>query len=215
MANEEEIQFHTPEVPNAPPIDLDPARLDYHDDEQLLSLATGGVMKLELEEDVVVSRIARDIYSSFRSGFREMYANAVTACLTAKETFGAEPRIEITLDPLDRVLQITEFDSTGISTDVFREIYLVLGRSGNLDGGKLGQYGFGKVAYTTLSDRIYIATKFRTKDGKNGEFAVEGRDGREYVLLPRPKLKDYGTSVKIILDEKVDLEELAPAMEQT
>ena len=199
-------EYSVPEIPQPAPISVAKDELDY--DKQLLALTKGGVMKVRVEEDVVVSRIAHDIYANPRSGYREMYANAVTACLVAKEEFGAKPAIKVTINPLQRTLEIEETDSIGISVETLSTIYLILGRSGNMGGDKLGQYGFGKVAYTTLTDRVYIATKWRTKDGKDGEYAVEGRDGREYVILPKPMLNSYGTTVKMVLNQKVALEPL-------
>src|SRR6202521_1302982 len=114
-------EYSVPEIPQPAPISVAKDELDY--DKQLLALTKGGVMKVRVEEDVVVSRIAHDIYANPRSGYREMYANAVTACLVAKEEFGAKPAIKVTINPLQRTLEIEETDSIGISVETLSTIY--------------------------------------------------------------------------------------------
>jgi len=199
--------YFVPNVESEKPLPLEPESVQYED--RLSKIAENGVIKLRVENDVVVDRIAHDIYADWRSGFRETYANAVTACLVAKETFGASPSIVVTLDPANRSLEIAEKDSLGISVEIFQQVYTVIGRSGNFESGKLGQFGFGRVAYVTIADRVVIKTRYRSKDGEVGEYAVEGKNGRAYVVLPQPKMEGFGTTVKMIVRNTIELYDLA------
>ncbi|MDG6918482.1 MAG: hypothetical protein JRN62_03495 [Nitrososphaerota archaeon] len=172
---------------------------------ELSELADGnGLIRVQLDAEAVLPRIANGIYANFESGFRETYANAITACLNAKELYCASPRIEITYDMTNRTLVIAEADSTGITYSMFRDVYVVVGRSGNFDPTKPGQFGFGRLAWTTLSDRMVLQTKYRTKDGQTGCFSVEGKNGMAFSILPTPAMETYGTTVSMAIYEKID-----------
>ncbi|MDG6989536.1 MAG: hypothetical protein JRN21_09515 [Nitrososphaerota archaeon] len=163
-----------------------------------------GLIRVQLDAEAVLPRIANGIYANFESGFRETYANAITACLNAKEVFKADPRIEITYDVQNRLLEVAEIDSTGITYGMFKDVYVVVGRSGNFDATKPGQFGFGRLAWTTLSDRMILKTKYRNSSGQTGCFAVEGKNGMAFAILPTPDLEYYGTTVSMVVYEKID-----------
>lgn len=207
MSQETKQSYFVPEVEKGKPLPLDKGTTDY---EPTLADLGGqnGVIDMKLESSVVMERLAKDIYKDFRSGFRELYANAVSASVVAKQLFKASPRIEIEIDPKKREFIIREFDSIGMSPEVFRDVYTVVGRSGNFEGTRPGQFGFGRLAWVTLSDRMIMETRYRTTDGKNGAYAVQGQGGKSFVVLPQPTIKAYGTSVKMILYERIDLHNL-------
>lgn len=200
-------KYYKPAVPKIDPLlvrsdesKLDPALRSV--------LGDDGLIKMKLDDEVVLNKIAKDIYKNPMSGFRELYANAVTACLNAREVFGANPYINIMLDPDNRRLVVEEIDSTGLSGDAFKSIYIVLGRSGNFEGTKLGQFGFGRLAWVALSDTMILETKYRVKGGQTGAYAVEGKEGRAFAPLPTPKRKTFGTTVSLVLYESIDITRL-------
>jgi hypothetical protein len=201
MSETEQPKFYRPEGPKVDPLPIPKSDAK----SELSSIADDrGLIKVQLDQEAVLPRIANGIYANFESGFRETYANAITACLNAKEQFpDASPRIEITFNKDTRLLEIKEVDSTGISFEAFRDIYVVVGRSGNFDGTKPGQFGFGRMAWTTLSDRMILQTRYRTVDGKTGQFAVEGKNGLAFAILPEPSLDTFGTTISMVIYDKI------------
>ena len=103
---------------------------------KLQQASTGGMIKVKLEEDVVIQRVSRDLYANPKSGFREFYNNECRACRTASRIYGAKPSVEITVIPSQRKLVIQGVDSLGMSQDKFLQVYSVLGRSDNFPGTK-------------------------------------------------------------------------------
>ena len=101
------------------------------------------------------------IYNDPKAGFRELYANAVRACIEAKHKYGANPRIEIIIDLAKMEFSIMEYDSLGIDKDIFENVLSVMGRSGNFDGTLPGQFGIGLAAYLSISDIIFIGILFK------------------------------------------------------
>ncbi len=203
-----EQKYYTPKSGEAPnPLNLDQQQTEYAKDLMALG-GDNGIIEMKLEQSVVMERLSKDIYKDFRAGFRELFANAVSACTLAAQLFDAQPRIEITLNPKTRELTIGEYDSLGMSAEVFKEVYTVVGRSGNFDGTRPGQFGFGRLAWITLSDRMILETKYRTTDGKTGEYAVQGQNATSFAVLPKPSLRTFGTTVKLIIYDKIDLFQL-------
>ena len=100
---------------------------------RLLAASESGMIKVKLEEDVIIQRVSHDLYAKPSSGFRELYNNEARACRIAERQFGAKPRIEITVDPPAWKLSIQGVDSLGISQEKFIQLYSVLGRSDNFD----------------------------------------------------------------------------------
>jgi hypothetical protein len=191
------------------PLPLEKEDLSYAS--KLLEASENGMIKVRLEEDVVVQRISHDLYSNPNSGFREFYANELRACRLAAKRFGARPRIVITLSPSDRILSIQGMDSLGISQERFLQVYSVLGRSDNFDPHEVGQWGFGRGAYTTLSDTMVLETWSR-EDGT--KYAVLGKSGVGYNILPEPRMESYGTKVTFILRGDIDIHDLVDYIEK-
>ncbi len=164
------------------------------------AVGKGGLINVQLEQDVIIQRISHDLYSDPASGLRELYANERRACLLAKKRHGATPRIEVTFDEPNRGLTIHGIDSLGIEQDVFIQVLSVLGRSNNFDRSMPGQFGMGFASYTCLSDIVIVETYARNGD----RYAVMGKGGLGFQILPEPKMDSYGTKIRITLKPGID-----------
>ncbi|MDG6918491.1 MAG: hypothetical protein JRN62_03540 [Nitrososphaerota archaeon] len=205
--SEPKQKYYVPETPKVEALDL--GQGDINLDDTLKSIVNeNGLIKTELEADVVLTRIAKDIYKNRLAGFRETYANAITACQVAAEMFKCTPSIEVTLDKDTRMLRIKEIDSMGVSPEAFKDIYRFIGRTGNADGKRLGQFGFGRIAWVALSDRMIFETKYRTQDGRVGEYAMENKEGLAFSPIKTSELGTFGTTLTFFLYENVDLDTL-------
>lgn len=170
------------------------------------------VIQVRLKEEAVIRYMSHDIYSNWSSGVRELFANELTAARTAAK-FGAQPRIEITLNPKTRELTIEGVDSLGITQEVFTDVLLYYGRSGNLTGTEVGQFGFGFKAYLNLGENIRVETFARQT---NERYGVIGQEGAQFILIPEKEItiKEYGTKVSLTLRSKIDLKELVQTIEE-
>jgi ribosome-binding factor A len=205
----ETSEYYKPTLVEEKPLPLEEKEIAYA--KELLGLPdkSDGFIPLTLEQDVVVQRISHDLYAKPESGFRELLNNEIRACRTAEKIFGAKPKIVITLDPSTRDLEIRGTESTGMSIDTFKNVYTVVGRSSNFSGEEIGQFGFGRISYPALSDIMILETKYRTADGQTGEYAIMGKNGIGFNILPKPNLDSYGTVVKLVLKKEVNLHHLA------
>ncbi len=200
----EELKFYKPTISKEDPLSLSREELAYAP--KLLEASQDGLIKVKLEEDVIIQRVSHDLYANPESGFRELYNNEARACRIAGKHFEANPTIEITLIPSERKLVIHGIDSLGISQEKFVQLYAVLGRSDNWDSGEVGQWGIGKASYTTLSDIMILETLSREDETR---YAVLGKSGIGYNLLPEPTdLKEHGTRITITLRQDVRVEQL-------
>ncbi len=203
-----QYSYYKPTLIHEEPLPLEEEDISYAKELLELSDNNNGFIPVKLEQDVVVQRISHDLYAKPESGFRELFTNEVRACMSAKKIFGADPSIVISLDPNLRELQIHGIDSAGMSIDTFKNIYIVIGRSDNFSGEVTGQFGFGRIGYSTLSDVMILETKYRTTDGETGEYSIMGKNGIGYNILPRPSLDSYGTKVKLVLRPEINLQRL-------
>ena len=206
----ENIDIYRPVIRTEKPLKLDEDLIGYSD--TLTAAMDNGMIQTRLEENVVKQRISRELYEKPSSGLRELFANEVRACRTAKNKHGANPAIEITInpDPLKRKLSIQGFDSMGISTKLFTDVVVYLGRSDNFSGKETGQFGFGLASYTCLSDIMILETYSRQTGEK---FAVMGKNGMGFNILPKPTIDSYGTKITVTLREDIDIENLVKHLE--
>ena len=204
----ETSQYYKPKLVEENPLPLEENDLTYAKEILGLSDSSDGFIPLKLEQDVVVQRISRDLYAKPESGFRELVNNEARACRVAEKIFGAKPTIIISLDPSTRDLEIRGIESTGMSVETFKNVYTVIGRSSNFSGEEIGQFGFGRISYCTLSDIMILETKYRTPEGDSGEYAIMGKNGVGFNILPKPNLESYGTVVKLVLKKDVNLYKL-------
>lgn len=188
---ESKQEFYRPEGPKVDPLAIPKAEIT----SELSELADDkGLIKVQLDQEAVLPRIANGIYANFESGFRETYANAITACINAKEQFNASPRIEISVDKTTRLLEIKEVDSTGISYDTFKNIYAVVGRSGNFDGTKPGQFGFGRLCVSSDTECLTRGGWKHYSDLVKGELIATynfSKQAVEYKPLKGVHIYDY------------------------
>jgi hypothetical protein len=205
---ESKQSYYKPTLIQENPLPLEERDISYSKELLELSDSNNGFIPVKLEQDVVVQRISHDLYAKPESGFRELFTNELRACRTAKKIFQADPSIVISLDPNTRELQIYGIDSSGMSIDTFKNIYTVIGRSDNFSGEEIGQYGFGRISYSTLSDIMILETRFRTLDGKTGEYSILGKNGVGYNILPKPSLESFGTKIKLVLRPEINLHRL-------
>ena len=105
------------------------------------------IIKVRLKDEAVIKYLSQGIYTSWSSALRELFANELTAALTAVEMVRSQkeenPRIEITLNPDTRELTIQGIHSLGISKGTFAEKVIYYGRSGNVSSKRPGRFGFG------------------------------------------------------------------------
>src|SRR5208282_2299331 len=137
-----ELKIYKPTIAREDPLPLGQEELSYAP--KLLAASESGMIKVRLEEDVIIQRVSHDLYANPESGFRELYNNEARACRIAARHFGADPRIEIRVEPSARKLSIQGVDSLGISQEKFIQLYSVLGRSDNFDSREIGQWGLGR-----------------------------------------------------------------------
>jgi len=193
------LKIYKPTIRKEKPLPLDKSSLRYS--EKLTQAMTeGGEIAVTLDDEVVMQRIAKDLYSSYLSGLRELYNNEARAGRQSK-AMGASPLIEVTLDASEKQLTIHGIDSLGITEEVFLKVMRRLGVSGNLVGSEVGQFGFGFASYTTLSDLVTVLTWSRETQE---QYAVMGKNGIKFNMLPKPSLEAYGT--KLSLTYKKDIE---------
>ena len=161
-----------------------------------------GFIQIGLESDVVIQRISKDLYAHPSSGIRELYANEARACREAAR-HGANPRIVLTIDRDTRKIVIEGIDSSGMSWDVFSNVFCTLGRSTNFDGKESGQFGFGRAAYTCISDIMILETYCRETGEK---YAVMGKSGIGFQTgLPEPDMEHFGTRITMTARDDVNM----------
>lgn len=196
-------EYYKPKVGKKPkPLDLN--NKDYNVNLFSALNHKNGLIDVELEKEVVISRIAKDLYSSWKSAIRELLNNEYTSCLKAKE-LGLKPEIYFTLDPINRILEIEGINSLGISSKVFLDIMRYIGRSGNFEGIKVGQFGFGFKSYLMLSENIIIETySYESKE----KYAIMGKRGLAFDILPEPDRDYYGTKLILSIRSEIDFYEL-------
>ena len=164
------------------------------------------IIEVRLKDEAVIKYLSEGIYTSWKSAVRELFANELTAALTAGEAL-ANPTIEITLDPEKRELTIQGIDSLGITQDTFAEKLIYYGRSGNTSSKRPGMFGFGLKSYTSLGKSMRIESYAR----ETGErYGVVGSEGTHFKRIPGEDLaiSQYGTKVSILLrDDEREVEE--------
>ncbi len=184
------------------------SRMDKEGVPEAMSSIAGsdGLIQVELERDVVIERIARDLYKDPKAGVREYVNNEARQCREAMR-LGHDASIYITVNGHTRTITIEGRGSMGMTMQMFKDVYTVLGRSGNLDGNESGQFGFGRAAYLCLSDIVIFETFSRET---NERFGFLGKGGKVYEPIPERALsiKEYGSKATMTVREGVDMYEL-------
>ena len=152
--------------------------------------------KVRLNEDVIIWRIANEIYDDPLSGVRELVANGLTAIENAismgiLRRGDAELSVNLTED---RQLVISD-NGTGITHDVLEKVLRVMGNSSNFDGKKAGKFGMGFYAFSTLSSSVIIDTV--AHDGTR--FSAVCSDGMAFDVFEKTRRKGRGTTITLSL----------------
>ena len=171
----------------------------------LVSEGIGDPKYIDFETKTITDILAKHVYSDPMAGFRELYANSVRACKDAIEEHGADPSIEIRINPSTLDFSIMEHDGMGITHDIFDNVVTVLGRSSNFDGTKPGMFGIGMAAYFALSDNMFIESYAR--NGDKIHRLVRGMRIFEDVIKSNPvELESYGARMRLKLQKLKDEE---------
>jgi hypothetical protein len=162
---------------------------------------------VRLEDDVVRFRVGH-LYANPASALRELYANELRACHTARDQYGANPKIQITLNITERTIIIHGIDSLGITEEKFLSVLSVLGENDNQDGSEVGQFGWGIQSFLTIADNILFET-FARETGE--KFAMLGINGDHYSKVSQPTLSTTGTKVTLFVKDGLDIAQLGKA----
>ena len=177
-------------------------------EQQIADASPDDTIQVRLKDEAVIKYLSEGIYTSWKSAVRELFANELTAALTAKEIdSNANPTIEIRIDPEEREFTIHGIDSLGITQETFADKLIYYGRSGNTSSKKLGRFGFGLKSYPAIGKDIRIETYARETGEK---YAVIGSEGTHFRRIPDDELtiSKYGTKVSITLrDDEREEEE--------
>jgi hypothetical protein len=174
--------------------------------ETLLQKATeNGIIPVRLEDDVVRFRVGH-LYANSTSALRELYANELRACHTARNEYGANPRIQVTVNVPERTIAIHGIDSLGITEENFLNVLSVLGENDNQSGSEVGQFGWGVQSYTSVASNILFET-FARETGE--KFSMLGINGDHFSKVSQPALWTTGTRVTLYVKDELNVEWLA------
>ena len=174
---------------------------------EMMNMAdSNGMIKVTLENDVTIEKIARDLYKDPKAGIRELVNNEARPCRTAIKK-GHEAMIYVTINGDTRTVVIEGRGSMGMTMKTFRDVFTVLGRSGNFDGDESGQFGFGRASYLCLSDIMVFETYSRET---NERFGFLGKGGKVYEPIPEHMLsiKEHGTKITLTVREDIEIADL-------
>lgn len=165
-----------------------------------------GIIKTKLNQEVIIQAVSHKLYRDPESALRELYNNeAYHGCSVAQTKHNTKPYIKVSLNTTERKLIIQGFNSLGITEEVFAEILLELGTSGNKDRTKTGKFGMGFASYTKLSDIMILETNCINGDC----YTLMAKGGLGFdPNLPKPKLESTGTRLTLTLRENVNYEKL-------
>lgn len=154
-----------------------------------------GIIKMRLNEEVIIQRVSNQLYKSSYSAFRELYNNSCYHGAINEKSY-----VKVSIDTFTRKFVIQDFNSKGISEDVFKEILTELGTSSNTDRNQGGKFGLGFNAYPLLSDVVILETSCVNGDS----FAVIGKGGMQFQKMPKPNLEETGTKLSMTLKTDID-----------
>tara|TARA_R110000824_G_scaffold6766_5_gene31221 strand:- start:12205 stop:14547 length:2343 start_codon:yes stop_codon:yes gene_type:complete len=170
-----------------------------------------GNINIIINSEVIGQTLAKKIYSSWKSGLRELFNNEARACRMAKK-MGGNPTLVITINPNEssRELSIQGVDSLGITKAMFNKVLRVIGTSGNQDGEEIGQFGMGFISYALLTDAVLLETWSREN---NEHYAMLCDSGLKFKPIPLSKdndvenMSDYGTKLTMTCNDDVSFSE--------
>ena len=163
-----------------------------------------GVIPVQINPEVAIQTVSKNMYTDPTACIREYVNNEARPCREAVSKGYKDVSVYITVNAISRNIIIEGRNSMGMSLDMFKEVYVVLGRSGNFDGEESGQFGFGRASYLCLSDLMVFETWSRETDEK---FGFVGKNGVAFEPIPSKKLsiKQYGTKITMNMRKDVNL----------
>ena len=195
----EDIETYSPEIEKQVPLPVKNATTGFEEVQE-----KDGLIKTKLNKEVIIQRIARDLYKNATSGLRELYNNSARACRVAVKKYGEEkPLIRISMNEKQRRLIISD-NGLGLSKERFKKVLLELGTSDNLEAGEVGQFGMGFASYMTLSSAIVIDTRARNGD----QYQMLAKDGSSFQPIGDAQLEGYGTKISMTCYDNVNFTEL-------
>lgn len=206
----DEVETYTPDAGVDKSFEPLPEEVtDYADDGWEGITDDDGNIKVELHSETILRTLAERIYSDYNSAIRELYNNEARACRMARDQFHARPHIHITLNETDRKLIIHGVDSLGITKKIVGQVLRIVGKSSNMKGGEVGQFGMGFISYSLLTDMMILETNPRLGD----EYALICDGGMLFRKAPQPNLGSYGTRLEMVLKDNINLDELVKTFE--
>lgn len=165
-----------------------------------------GRVHLGMEIDSLIRDVAPDLYEYFGAFVREDMNNALRQVRSARAR-KRDAHVHVILNRDARTVEVHDVDTDGMPVAVFRDVYTVLGRSGNLDGRESGQKGIGRFAYLGASDTKIVETYAR-ETGERYGFIVRG--GKVFEPIPDDMLSiaEYGTRTSVCVDKRHNFDEL-------
>ena len=200
------VRYHSPTVQVEQPLKVPKAAVAYPS-------KLPDVVKVRLKASAVAQQIAVALYKSPSAGFREIYSNECRAARVASKQFGANPRIELTLNPKERTLTVQGIDTLGITSEVFVEVLRYMGRTTNDQPGEVGQFGWGFFAVFTLTDELRLETYARET---NERYGVTAQSAAGFKPLPDEEVEiaEYGTKITVKIKRDIDIDELVKWIER-
>ena len=206
----DEVETYTPDAGVDKSFEPLPEEVtDYADDGWEGITDDDGNIKVELHSETILRTLAERIYSDYNSAIRELYNNEARACRMARDQFHARPHIHITLNETDRKLIIHGVDSLGITKKIVGQVLRIVGKSSNMKGGEVGQFGMGFISYSLLTDMMILETNPRLGD----EYALICDGGMLFRKAPQPNLGSYGTRLEMVLKDNIRIDELVRTFE--
>ena len=194
----EEVEVYISPTKKQVPLPIDVDTSGFED------IMQNGIIKTKLNEDVIINRIAKELYKNPSSGIRELYNNSVRACQMAEEEYGqTDSLIFITFDANRHSITIAD-NGVGISKERFKKVLRELGVSDNHDGTKIGQFGMGFASYTTLSSVVTLDTHARNGD----RYKILAKDGMSFQPIGDSIQEAYGTTLEMVCYNTVDFNTL-------
>ena len=172
-----------------------------------------GRVHLGMEIDSLIRDVAPDLYEYFGAFVREDMNNALRQVRQARAKGRDAAHVHVILNRDARTVEVHDVDTDGMTVAVFRDVYTVLGRSGNLDGRESGQKGIGRFAFLAASDTKIVETYAR-ETGERYGFIVRG--GKVFEPIPDDMLSisEHGTRTSVCVDERHDFDALPEYVRQ-
>ena len=163
-----------------------------------------GVIPVQIDNKMAIQTVSKSMYADPIAGIREYVNNEARPCREAVSKGYEDVSIYITVDAGTRNITIEGRNSMGMTLEIFKKIYTVLGRSGNFDGEESGQFGLGRASYLCLSDLMVFETWSRET---NEKFGFVGKNVVAFEPIPLKKLsiKQYGTKITMNMRKDVNL----------